>query len=102
MRKAKNCISERMKMAGVNCYHTQGTWKSRENTCKAGWLAGSLGTKSRLKETARLAINCTSCTRWGVVGQRTFCSSYGNFLSCHLLNAEEEVNRKNGILDNDS
>lgn len=34
------------------------------------------GTKSRLKETARLAINCTSCTRvsssWGVVGQRTF------------------------------
>jgi hypothetical protein len=57
--------------------------KSYGNTCKEGSLPG---TKNKLKETRRLAINCTSCTRLlrsGRFGSKNFLRSalsYGNFL----------------------
>lgn len=82
----------------VNCYHRGEKASSKQaSTCKVGW------TKNRLKETGRLAINCTSCTRvssvgWGVVGQRTFHArlSYGNF----LLSRSPRWTIKNWFLDN--
>lgn len=77
------------------------------------------GTKSRLKETARLAINCTSCTRvsarvgtlWvkelftlvSFIVWKFFPLSPSPRLGWFFpMLMAEEVNHKNGILDNDS
>lgn len=79
-KKKKVYRERRGRWAQDNCYHFEEEsflfslepWP--ENTCKVGC------TKNRLKETGRLAINCTSCTRLqpslGRCGSKNFLRSF--------------------------
>lgn len=109
---SRRCTENKMGWVSVEPWPVRRREKNNtvENTCKVGC------TKNILKETGRLAINCTSCTRLrsllGRCGSKNFLRSFivwkFSFFtfwsdSPHrrspALSVQHEVNHKSGILD---